>query len=162
MSVQSATKTTMTRLADDVRVVAVRQYSEPAGFDWTAAGARTLTLMMRNSASLPGDNGFTYGVIAPDPSPNITETPNCGMNSPYCLDGIQGNDELLRRGTRSTPARIERLESWRIAIRNPCHSLDGVRAARGRPSNRCLVHHPGSTWTCCNRNVKRSRNQQPM
>ena len=75
---------------------------------------------------------------------------------------FQGNDELLRRGTRSTHARIERRESWRIAIRNPCHSLDGVRAARGRPSNRCLVHHPGSTWTCCNRNVKRSRNQQPM
>ena len=38
---------------------------------------------------------------------------------------------------------------------------DGVRAGRGSPSNRCLVHHPGPTWTC-NRNVKRSRNRQPI
>ena len=129
-------------------VVAVRQDSEPAGFDWTAAGARTFhidrcAVGFQRDASLPGNNGFTYGVIAPDPSPDITETPTSGMNSPFCLDGVQGNDELLRRGTRSTYARIERRESWRIAIRNPCHSLDGVRAARGRPSNRCLVHHPG-------------------
>ncbi len=35
----------MTRLPDDVRLVAVRQDSEPAGFDWTAAGARTFTLI---------------------------------------------------------------------------------------------------------------------
>jgi len=60
------------------------------------------------------------------------------------------------------PAPIERPESWRIAMCNPCHSLDGVRAARGRPSIRCLVHHSGSTWSCCNRNVKRSRHQQPI
>ena len=96
-------------------MVAVRQDSEPASFDWTATGARTLTLMMRNSVSLLGNNGFTDGVIAPDPSLDITETPTCGMNSLLCLDGIQGNDELLRRGTRSTPTRIES-ESWRIAI----------------------------------------------
>ncbi len=119
----------MTRLADDVRVVAVRQYSEPAGFDWTATGARTFTLIDAQQRIVPGDNGFTYGVIAPDPSPDITETPTCGMNSLLCVDGVQGNDELLRRGTQSTSARIERLESCRIAIRNPCHSLDGVRAA---------------------------------
>jgi hypothetical protein len=42
---------------------------------------------------------------------------------------------------RSTPARFERQESWRIAIGDPCHRLDGVRVGRGRPSNRCLVHH---------------------
>ncbi len=77
----------MTRLADDVRVVAVRQDSEPAGFDWTAAGARTFNIdrcaaEFHRGASLPGNNGFTYGVIAPDPSPDITETPNRGMNSP--------------------------------------------------------------------------------
>ncbi len=34
----------MTRLTDDVRVVAVRQDSEPASFDWTATGARTFTI----------------------------------------------------------------------------------------------------------------------
>ena len=61
------------------------------------------------------NQGFTYGVIAPDPSPDITETPACGMNSLLCLDGVQGNDELLRRGTRSTLVQIERTESWRIA-----------------------------------------------
>ncbi len=89
---------------------------------------------MRDVCILARNQGFTFGVIAPDPSPEITETPALcsrirGMNSLLCLDGVQGNDELLRRGTRSTRARIERRESWRIAIGNPCHSLDGVRAA---------------------------------
>jgi hypothetical protein len=41
-------------------------------------------------------------------------------------------------------------------------SLNFVLGHGGRPSNRCLVYHPGSTWSCRNRNVKRSRNQQPI
>ena len=121
---------------------------------------------MRDVCILARNQGFTFGVIAPDPSPEITETPALcsrirGMNSLICLDGVQGNDELLRRGTRSTHARIERNESWRIARAQSVPQSRRLRAARGRPSNRCLVHHPGSTWTCCNRNVKRSRNPQP-
>ena len=103
------------------------------------------------------------GVIAPDPSPTITETPahfsfekRRGMNSLLCLDGVQGNDELLRRGTRSTCQVVADRE------RRFVPQSRRLRGCRGRPSNRCLVHHPGSTWTCCNRNVKRSRNPQPI
>ena len=127
----------MTRLTT-ASMVAVRQDSEPAGFDWTAAGARTLTIDrcavgFHHAAALPGNNGFTDGVIAPDPSPDITETPDLfprtrGMNSPHCLDGVQGNDELLRRGTRSTHARTSDESRGGSRVRNPCHSLDGVRA----------------------------------
>ncbi len=44
---------------------------------------RRRTFLMRRRSEL-----LTYGVIAPDPSLDITETPTSGMNSPLCLDGV--------------------------------------------------------------------------
>ena len=147
-------------------MVAVRQNSEPAGFDWTAAGARTFhidrcAVEFQRGASLPGNNGFTYGVIAPDPSPDITETPISGMNSPFCLDGVQGNDELLRRGTRSTyaPMSDESRGGSRYAIRATVSTACAPPEADRQIGVWCITQ--ALTWTC-NRNVKRSRNRQPI
>ena len=55
------------------------------------------------------------------------------------MDGVQGNDELLRRGTRSTPTSRGGPRDCR-----PCHSLDQLRAGRGRPSDRGLVRPAGN------------------
>jgi hypothetical protein len=45
----------------------------------------------------------------------------------------------------------------RVVDRSPCHSLDRLRAGRGRPSDRGLVRHAGNQSGRRNRKVKRSR-----
>lgn len=89
------------------------------------------------------NQGLTFGVIAPDPSPEITETPafslrTCGMNS--CFAWTVFRVTMSFYGVAHDRLLLKPSESWRIAIGDPCHRLDGVRAGRGRPSNRCLVH----------------------
>ena len=59
------------------------------------------------------------------------------MNFRYEWTVLQGNDELLRRGTRST-----HLSRGGQRQRRSCHSLDSLHVGQGRPSDRGMVHPP--------------------
>ena len=78
-----------------------------------------------------------------------------------CLDGVQGNDEFLRRGTQSTYARTsdESRGGSRYAIRATVSTACAPPEADRQIGVWCITQ--ALTWTC-NRNVKRSRNRQPI
>ena len=97
------------------------------------------------------------GVIAPDPSPQRTKTPTLtrGMNS--------RNEWTVFRETMSfygaAQNRLIPVEynGENVRLRR---CLDQLRADRGRPSDRGLVHPPVNHYTECNRTEKRSSNPE--
>ncbi len=73
------------------------------------------------------------------------------------MDGVQGNDELLRRGTRSTPtSRGGQRDAVRATV-----STSFVPAEADRPIGVwCVPPVINPVWR--NRNLKRTRNPRPL
>ena len=93
-------------------------------------------------------------MIAPDPSPEITETlalfaRTRGMNS--CFAWTVFRVTMSFYGVAHPPSEIA----------DECHSLGSVRAAEADRQIGVWCITPGSLLVCCNRNVKRSRNRPP-
>lgn len=112
------------------------------------------------------NQGFNFGVIAPDPSPEITETPafslrTRGMNSCFAWTVFRvtmsfygvAHDRLLLASSDGSRGGL------RSAIRATVSTAFAPAEADRQIGVWCIM--PGSLLVCCNRNVKRSRNRPP-
>jgi hypothetical protein len=69
------------------------------------------------------NQGFTYGVIAPDPSLDITETPTRGMNSHIAWTVFRVTMSFYGVAHDRLPLGPSDQGRGGSRVRNPCHSL---------------------------------------